>query len=167
MEDRSRNPNVVRKLARDLSAAAPVPWLLSHTLHRLDKLVFRFTEGKHTFSSLATGLPVTMLTTTGAKSGRVRTVPVLGLPDGDRIVVFASGYGKNYRRPAWYHNLRTEPEARATICGEEHHVRAYEAEGDERERLWRRGLEIYPGFANYQRGVGEQRIPVLVLSPLE
>jgi deazaflavin-dependent oxidoreductase (nitroreductase family) len=133
----------------------------------VDKLVFGFTDGKHTFSSFVTGLPVVMLTTTGARSGRVRTVPVLGLPDDDRIVVFASGYGKNSRRPAWYHNLRAEPKARATVRGEEHRVRTYEAEGDERERLWRKGLEIYPGFANYQRGTGEQPIPVLVLSPSE
>lgn len=108
-----------------------------------------------------------MLSTTGAKSGKVRTVPVLGLPDGDRIVVFASGYGKDSRLPAWYHNLRAEPDAKATVRGEARHVKAYEAEGEERERLWRRGLEIYPGFAGYQQRISERRIPVMVLSPLE
>lgn len=108
-----------------------------------------------------------MLTTTGAKSGKTHTVPVLGLPDGDRIVVFASGYGKSYRRPAWYYNLRANPEAKTIVHDEEHRVLAHEAEGEERERLWRRGLDIYPGFANYQRGVGEQLIPVMVLSPSE
>ena len=167
MEDTTVNPNIIRKLARDLSGTAPVSWLLSHTLHRIDKHVFRFTKGKHSFSSLVTGLPVIMLTTTGAKSGKTRTVPVLGLPDEDRIVVFASGYGKSPKLPAWYHNLCANSEARATVRGEIHRVKAHEAEGDERERLWREGLEIYPGFTNYQRGLGEQRIPVMVLSPRE
>ena len=88
------------KLLRNLPATAPVSWLLPRMLHRVDKMVFRFTDGKYTFSSLLTGLPIAMLTTTGGKSGKVRTVPVLGLLDGDRVVVFASGYGKVSRRPA-------------------------------------------------------------------
>lgn len=155
-----------RKTMRDLSATAPVSWVLSRTLHRADRLAFRFTEGKHTFSSLMTGLPITMLTTTGAKSGKVRTLPVLGLPDGDRIVVFASGYGQSTRFPAWYHNLRSHPEAAVTVRGEVQRVRAYEAEGEERNRLWREGVEIYPGFADYQKRVTGRHIPVMVLSPL-
>ncbi len=167
MEARRGEPNLFRKLARDLSATAPVSWLLSRTLHRVDELVFRLTDGKHTLSNLVTGLPVIMLTTTGARSGKARTVPVLGLPDGDRVVVIASGYAQGSRRPAWYHNLRANPEARATVHGVAHRVRAYEAEGDERDRLWRKGLEVYPGFADYQQRVAEPHIPVMVLSPLE
>ena len=167
MEAQCGNSNVFRKLARDLSATAPVSWVLSHTLHRVDKLVFRFTDGKHTFSSIFTGLPVIMLSTTGAKSGKVRTVPVLGLPDGERFVVFASGYGESARRPAWYYNLRAESEAGVSVEGIAHPVRAYEAQDEERDRLWREGLEIYPGFAGYQKRSGEQRIPVMVLTPLE
>lgn len=167
MEIQRENSNVFRKLARDLSATAPVSWVLSHTLHRVDKLTFRFTDGRRTFSSLVTGLPVIMLSTTGAKSGKVRTVPVLGFPDGDRFVVFASGYGENAKRPAWYYNLCAEPEARVSAEGVARPVLAYEAEGEERDRLWSEGLEIYPGFAGYQQRTGEQRIPVMVLSPLE
>ena len=156
-----------RKLARDLSATAPVSWLLSHTLHRVDKLVFRLTQGKRTFSSLVAGLPVIMLSTTGARSGKFRIVPVLGLLDGDRMAVFASGYGENARRPAWYYNFRTEPEARVSIQGAIRPVLAYEAEGEKRDRLWCKGLEVYPGFVGYQQRIGEQHIPVMVLSPLE
>lgn len=167
MEDQHGTPNVFRKMARDLSATAPVSWLLSHTLHRVDKLVFRFTAGKRTFSSIVTGLPVIMLTTTGAKSGKVRTVPVLGLPDDDRVVVFASGYGKSPKPPSWYHNLRAEPKARATVRGVDRRVLAYEAEDEERDRLWRKGLEIYPGFAGYQQRIVGRSIPVMVLSPVE
>ena len=166
MQGRSGNSNAFRKLARNLSATAPVSWLLSHTLHRVDKLVFRFSDGKRTFSSFVTGLPVIMLSTTGAKSGKVRTVPVLGLPEGDRFVVFASGYGENAKRPAWYYNLRAEPEARVSVEGIAHLVRAYEVESEERDRLWRKGLEVYPGFAGYQQRTGEQHIPVIVLTPL-
>lgn len=156
----------LRRILRDLSATASVSWVLSRTLHRADKLVFRLTEGKHTLSSLMTGLPVVMLSTTGARSGKVRAVPVLGLRDGDRIVVFASGYGQRVRFPAWYHNLRSEPEARVAVEGLDRRVRAYEAEGEERDLLWHKGLEIYPGFADYEQRVAGCHIPVMVLSPL-
>ncbi|MGB3680905.1 MAG: nitroreductase/quinone reductase family protein [Rubrobacteraceae bacterium] len=161
----SGNPNAFRKITRDLSATAPMSWLLSHTLHRVDKPVFDFTKGKHTLSSLITGLPVIMLTTTGAKSGKVRTVPVLGLPDGDRIVVFASGYGRGSRAPAWYYNLRAEPQVSAIVDGVERRFRSYEAEGEERGRLWREGVRIYPGFADYEQRTTNRGIPVIVLSP--
>ena len=167
MEPRPENPNPLRKLARNLSATAPASWVLSRTLHRVDKLAFRLTEGKHTLSNIMTGLPILMLTTTGAKSGKARTLPVLGLPDGDRFAIFASGYGQSARFPSWYHNLRANPEATATVHGEVRRVRAYEAEGDERDRLWKKGLEIYPGFADYEQRVTGRHIPVMVLSPLE
>lgn len=163
---RRGEPNGIRKLARDLSATAPVSWLLSHTLHHVDKRVFRFTNGRRTLSSLITGLPIVMLTTTGARSGKARTVPVLGLPDGDRIVVFASGYGQNSRPPAWYYNLRAVPEASATVNGVDHRVRASEAECEERDRLWRKGVEIYPGFTDYQERIAGRQIPVMILSTL-
>ncbi|CAN5540022.1 nitroreductase family deazaflavin-dependent oxidoreductase [soil metagenome] len=157
---------MLRRLARDLSATAPASWVLSRTLHRADKLAFRLTEGR-TLSSLLTGLPVIMLSTKGAKSGKVRTVPVLGLPDGDRWVVIASSYGQGSRSPAWYHNLRANPEATAEVEGVGHRVVAYKAEGEERDRLWEKGLEVYPGFADYQQRASGRRIPVMVLSPLE
>ncbi|MBA2534875.1 MAG: nitroreductase family deazaflavin-dependent oxidoreductase, partial [Rubrobacter sp.] len=62
-------------------------WFFARTLHHVDPPVFRLTDGRHTFVSLVTGLPVVMLTTTGAQSGKSRTLPVLGLPDGERMVV--------------------------------------------------------------------------------
>lgn len=158
------NANLLQRVARSLSATAPVSWLLAHTLHHVDGQVFRLTGGRRTFSSFVTGLPVVMLTTTGARSGKPRTVPVLGLPDGDRIVVFASGYGRNSRPPGWYYNLRAHPEAELAVDGVTHRVLAYEAGGEERERLWREALEVYPGFAGYQQRVGTRRIPVMVLS---
>lgn len=157
--------NLLQRVARSLSATAPVSWVLAHTLHHVDTQVFRLTGGRRTLSSFVTGLPVVMLTTTGARSGESRTVPVLGLPDGDKVVVYASGYGRNARPPGWYYNLRAHPEAELAVDGVAHRVRAYEAEGEERERLWREALEVYPGFAGYQRRVGTRRIPVMVLSP--
>lgn len=88
---------MLRNTVRDVSASAPVSWLLARTLHHVDGSVCRLTRWRHTASSLLAGLPVVMLGTTGARSGTTRTVPVLGIPDGERIVVVASGYAQSSR----------------------------------------------------------------------
>lgn len=156
---------MLRNTVRDVSASSPVSWLLARTLHHVDGFVFRLTRGRHTASSLLAGLPVVMLATTGARSGITRTVPVLGIPDGERIVVVASGYAQSIRPPAWYFNLRANPEARVTVDGITRDVYAYEAEGEEKERLWTMAVRTYPGFTDYQKRVSDLSIPIMVLSP--
>lgn len=156
--------NLIYRVMRWQAGTAPMAWFWAHTLHHVDRPVFRLTRGRHTFASLVSGLPVIMLTTVGARSGRLRTVPVLGLPDGDAMVVVASNYGQR-RHPSWYHNLRGEPRAWISVRGLTRSVVAREAEGEERERLWRRGLEVYPGWTGYERRAFNRRIPVMVLTP--
>lgn len=125
--------------------------------------MYRITGGRHTLASLLSGLPVVMLTTTGARSGLPRSVPVLGLPTADGLVVIASNYGQQ-KHPAWYHNLRAHPEGRVTVDGTTHGFRAVEAQGDQRERIWQEGLGIYPGWSSYERRASSRRIAVFVLS---
>jgi deazaflavin-dependent oxidoreductase (nitroreductase family) len=156
--------NPVYRFIRSLAATRPVSWLFARTLHYIDRPVFGMTSGKHTFTRLVSGLPVVMLTTTGARSGNRRTLPLLGFPDGGKMVVIASNYGQLHH-PSWYYNLLAHPEAEIGVEGTTWRVVAYEAEGEERDRLWQRGLEVYPGWNGYERRSGERRIPVMVLSP--
>jgi deazaflavin-dependent oxidoreductase (nitroreductase family) len=156
--------NPFYRFMRRLAATVPVSWVFARTLHHIDSPVFRLTKGRHTFASLVSGLPVVMLTTTGAKSGERRTLPLLGFPDGENMVVIASNYGQLHH-PSWYHNLLAHPEAEIEVEGTTWRVVAREAEGEERRRLWQRGLEVYPGWSGYERRSGERRIPVMVLSP--
>ena len=97
--------NGFHRFMRLFAASRPVSWLFARTLHHVDRLVFRLTDGAHTFASLVSGLPVVMLTTTGARSGDRVTLPLLGIPHGDETVVVASNYGRP-RNPSWYYNLR-------------------------------------------------------------
>ena len=62
----------------------------ARALPQIDRAFYRLSRGHTTFSAWVSGLPVVMLTSTGARTGKPRTVPVLGLPDGDRLVVIAS-----------------------------------------------------------------------------
>lgn len=134
------------------------------TLHHIDRFVCRATRGRGMFSTALARLPVILLTTRGAKSGRLLTVPVIGLPAGDDLVVIASNWG-GQRHPGWYHNLVAHPEATVTVDGQRWTVQAREATGVERERLWQLGLAVYPGWSGYERRASPRRIPVMVLEP--
>ena len=105
------------------------------------------------------------LTTTGARTGVSRTMPVLGMPGGDRFVVIASSWGRE-RHPAWYYNLRAHPQATVSTKGRSRAHLAREADGEEREMYWRRAVEIYPGFLAYERTASNRRIGVFVLEPV-
>jgi deazaflavin-dependent oxidoreductase (nitroreductase family) len=157
--------NALQRATRRFASGGPGSWLFARMAHRIDRPVYRLTRGRHTFGSLVAGLPVVMLTTTGARSGQPRTVPVLGLPTDDGLVVVASNFGQR-RHPAWYHNLRANPEGDVVVDGTKRRFRAVEAEGDRRARIWEKGLEVYPGWTQYESRASHRRIAVFVLEPV-
>lgn len=120
---------------------------------------FRANEGK--VGGHFEGAPVLLLTATGAKSGQQRTTPVMYLPDGDRMVIFASKAGAD-TNPGWFHNLVANPSATVEVGGDTVEVQALVTEGEERERLFRTQAELYPQFADYEKKTTRQ-IPVVAL----
>ena len=104
-----------------------------------------------------------LLTTTGRKSGRRRTTPLLYLEDDGNLVVIASN-GGNPMHPAWWLNLKSDPRAEVQVGRERRAVTAEEAEGEERERLWRAVVDVNRGYEGYQRST-TRRIPVVILRP--
>jgi deazaflavin-dependent oxidoreductase (nitroreductase family) len=109
-------------------------------------------------------MPVLLLTTIGRKTGKTRTQPLTYTLTGERYAVIASKGGAN-QHPLWYLNLRANPLAEVTVGGETRAVRARDAEGDERERLWRQLADVYPGYDRYAQKT-HRRIPVVVLEPV-
>jgi deazaflavin-dependent oxidoreductase (nitroreductase family) len=154
----------IKRVMRQSAVPRPVSWLYARTLHHIDRIVYRLTRGRETFTSWVAGLPVVMLTTTGAKSGRPRTLPVLGIPVDDRLVVIASNYGQR-RNPAWYYNLQAHPRASVFAAGASRDMVARELTGDERERWYARGIAIYPGWRHYRKRAHPRQIPVVELRP--
>lgn len=106
-------------------------------------------------------MPVLLLTTTGRKTGKQRTWPLYHLVDGDSFVVIASNVGED-THPAWLLNLRADPRASVQIGSERYDVTAREAEGEERERLWKQAVTASPGYETYRTRT-KRRIPVVVL----
>ena len=157
--------NSVQRFLRRLASSGPGAWVFSRVMHRVDRPVHRLTRGRYTLGSLLSGLPVVMLTTVGARTGRPRTVPVLGLPFGGGLGVIASNFGQD-RQPAWYYNLRANPDAQVIVDGVRRRVRAVEADADQRAEIWEEGLRVYPGFSQYERRASHRRISVFVLEPV-
>jgi deazaflavin-dependent oxidoreductase (nitroreductase family) len=132
------------------------------TAHRLDQLVSKLTGGKRSFAGIAAGLPAVILTTTGAKSGEPRTVALLGIPHPDGVAVVATNFGAP-KHPAWYHNLKANPVATVTVEGDTWDATAHLATPCEREEIWARGVEIFPGLTKEQAWAGDRHIEAFVL----
>ena len=139
----------------------PVTWFLVNVGNKIDPYLMKASGGrlKSTFNA-----PTVLLTHTGAKSGKKRTTPLAYFTDGDDVVMIASRGGHS-DHPAWYFNIRANPDVELWTKGGGGRYRAREAEGDEREHLWKLATTMYPGFASYQERAGDRRIPVIVCSP--
>jgi deazaflavin-dependent oxidoreductase (nitroreductase family) len=111
------------------------------------------------------GMPLVLLHHMGAKSGKSYINPLAYLGDGDRYVIFGSKGGAPVH-PAWYHNLKANPEVTIEVGSDTIDVVAGEATGDERDRLYSAQSELVPAFAEYAAKTdGVRTIPVVVLTP--
>jgi deazaflavin-dependent oxidoreductase (nitroreductase family) len=155
--------NAWQRGLRRFAASGPGSAILSRVLDPLDRLTFRVTRGKHLASSLLSALPVAMVTTTGARSGQERTVPLLALPTQHGLAIIGSNYGKP-KHPAWRHNLRANPDGRVDVEGERWAFRAEELDDARRDDVWETALRTYPGFTAYAKRAAPRRISVFLLS---
>jgi deazaflavin-dependent oxidoreductase (nitroreductase family) len=153
--------NALQRGIRRFASSGPGSWLFARILDHLDRPVYRATRRRHTLTSLLAGLPTVVLTTTGARTGRRCSVPLVGLPTPEGIAVIGSNYGQRHH-PAWYHNLRADPDAEL----DGRRVRAVEVDGERRERIWAQALKAYPGYSTYERRAAHRRIGVFVLEPV-
>ena len=162
----NRRPELLQRLVHHVAEIVPMSWIPPRALVRVDRAFFRITRGRTSWSAWISGLPIVMLTTTGARSGKPHTLPVLALPEGDHLVVIASNMGKP-ANPGWYYNLRAQPSVMITWKGSTVRMRARELIGEERQRYVDRGLEAYPWWAPYHRRAAPRLIPVIMLEPLQ
>jgi deazaflavin-dependent oxidoreductase (nitroreductase family) len=107
------------------------------------------------------GTTVLILTTTGRKSGKQRSTPLIYGRDGDDYLVVASKGGAP-EHPAWYLNLTDDPDVEVQVWGERFPARARTATSEEKQRLWQTMVERWPAYAEYQRRTARD-IPVVVM----
>ena len=145
---------------RDLSGPARLALKLGSGAHAG---VYRATGGK-LFGRMGKS-PILLLNTVGRKTGKKRTSPLLYVMDGEDFVIIASKGGAA-THPAWYLNLRANPEATVEIGDREVQVEAEVADPEDKPRLWQKMVEMYPTYDAYQKKT-EREIPLLVLRPVE
>lgn len=155
-----------QKIVQWTASTAAGSWVYARTLPHIDRILLDITDGKVALPEILAGIPVIELTTTGAKSGKPRTTPLLGIKDGEKWVVVASNWGSS-RHPAWYHNIRSNPDVKVTADSDTGTYIAREASDDEYDEYWSRARELYAGFEAYARRSGDRDIPVLVLEPAD
>ncbi|MFF0101329.1 nitroreductase family deazaflavin-dependent oxidoreductase [Micromonospora sp. NPDC005257] len=126
-----------------------------------DRLVGRITKGR----VVAFGLvPTLVLTSTGRRSGKPRSNPLVYVPDGDAYVVIGSNWGQQHQ-PSWTFNLMADPAAEVDVKGRRVPVTAEQVTGEERERLFARLVQEWPAYRTYVERAGGREIRVFRLIP--
>ncbi|WP_454199080.1 nitroreductase family deazaflavin-dependent oxidoreductase [Nocardia sp. Marseille-Q1738] len=109
------------------------------------------------------GKPVVLMTSKGAKSGKLRKTPLMRVEHNGEYAVVAS-LGGAPKHPVWYHNIKAEPHVELRDGTVTKDYTAREVFGDEKALWWERAVAVWPDYANYQTKTDRQ-IPVFVLTP--
>lgn len=146
-----------------MNPVALVKDLLARVISGTHEQLFRATSGR--IGGSVAGMPALILATTGRKSGKVRqTMLTAPIVEGDRIVLVAS-YGGDSRHPAWFLNLRENPNVEITMRGSTKPMTARVASPDERASMWPEVTSRYRGYAAYQKRT-DREIPLVILEPV-
>ena len=115
------------------------------------------------FSKWTGGFRILLLTTTGHKSKRIRTVPLVYMPIEDSVVVVAANLGSD-NHPRWYLNLKQDPLAQIQIGSSKLFVVAEDMSNDKREQVWTEWIKVNPGYQGFQSRTA-RKLPIVVLKP--
>lgn len=110
------------------------------------------------------GKPVVLLTTVGAKTGKIRKTPLMRVEHDGQYAIVAS-LGGAPKNPVWYHNVKAHPRVQLQDGPVTREYEAREVTGEEKAVWWERAVEAWPDYAEYQKKT-ERQIPVFVLTPI-
>jgi deazaflavin-dependent oxidoreductase (nitroreductase family) len=125
----------------------------------------KYMESGGTEGALMQGKPVILLTTIGAKSGKLRKTPLMRVEHAGEYAIVAS-LGGAPKNPVWYYNIKANPRVELQDGTESHDYEAREVFGDEKAGWWERAVEAWPDYANYQKNT-DRPIPVFVLTRVD
>lgn len=164
LDYRAKPSNALQRAMQSFASSRFGAWLFSKTLYPVDKVLFRVSGGRLTVPSLMAGVPVIMLSTTGARSGQMRTMPLLGIPFGEDLAIIGSNYGQE-ATPGWVYNLVADPSATVGYRDRNVVVTARRADEDETERVFDLAAGVYRGYAEYRTRADHRVIRVFILQP--
>jgi len=156
-------PNAYQKLIHRFVMFRPVTAFFAPRAHRVDKALLKLTNGKFTITGLM-GWPIIEITTVGAKTGQLHTMPLIGVIDHEKIAIIASSFGRAHN-PGWYYNLKAHPECEVLFKGKSEKYIAREMVGAEYEKYWKMAVSYYKGYEKYKERAAPRHIPVMLLEP--
>ena len=163
---RLKPSNAAQRLVQKITASRPGAWTAQRILYPIDKGLFRASDGKVTVPGLMAGLPVIMLTTTGAKTGQKRTMPLVGTPFGEDLAIIGSNYGQQ-RTPGWVYNLEANPAATVSYRDASVDVVARQLDDTDADQVFEDAAAAYPGYGRYRERADHRTIRVFALELAE
>jgi deazaflavin-dependent oxidoreductase (nitroreductase family) len=160
MPERRRQLNALERQLERFAATRAGGWYFVNVANKIDKRLIPATNGR---VSTAVGQQALVIEVVGAKSGVKRRVPLVYVTDGADIVLIASNAGSK-KHPAWYHNLRANPEVQVFAKGRSGRYRASFPDGAEYDRLWDEAADYYAGYDVYKQRAGGRLIPLVRLT---
>jgi len=159
--DATRRPGKIRHAYLRLMGSRPLTWLSRMVAWKLDPILMRMSGGR---LGLGVGLPTALLETRGARSGSPRRNGVIYFHDGERVTIIPSKAGAP-EHPAWFHNLRANPDV---VFGGQPFRAEIVSDEAERARLWALADNVFPAFATYRDRAARvgRTIPIVQLIPV-
>lgn len=155
-----RNKSLWYRTAEKVASSRLGGWYFVTIAPKIDRFLIPATNGR---LSTVPNQPIGVVNMIGAKSGEPRPTPLVCTPDGADWILIASN-GGNTKHPAWYYNLKANPDVTLQIQGHTGEYVARQVFGEEREAYWEKAVDLYAGYESYSERSGRE-IPVFVLSP--
>lgn len=159
-----RHANAPQRVMQRFGATKAGAWFFSKTLVAMDRAVIKMTKGRTTVPELLAGLPVMFVTTTGRKSGLLRTTPLVAIPIGDTLALIGSNFG-TAPTPAWVHNLEADPTATVRYRNAELEARVRPATDEEYQSVWGSAASVTAAYGKYRERVTNRDIRIFVMTP--
>ncbi len=156
--------NWFHKLVMRITATRLVAGILPKIAPKVDPWVLSKSNGNTTLTSILTGTPVIILTSTGAKSGLPRSTPLLCIEDQGKVILIATNFGQAHH-PSWYYNLKKNPVCQVRYKNFARDFIARETTPEEYARYWDEAVQLYAGYQNYRDRITTRMTPIMVLEP--
>jgi len=153
----------LRQIILNMAATPQGMWTFHLYVRLIDLPISRLTKGVFVPSAYWNVMPIIYLTTTGAKSGILRSVPVLCIPDGENLILVGSNWG-NPQNPSWAYNLRMNPKTQVRKGKIAKGFTARELHSDERAAYWQKAVRFYPPYVSYEQHAN-RALPIFLLVP--
>ena len=157
--DPTKPPTRWERAMHSVGVTGAARWYGIHIASRIDPPLLRLTRGRFATTGF---FPLVLLTAKGRRSGEPRTVTLVYFTQGDEVILTASSFGRA-KHPAWYLNVKANPQVELTQRGRTWPFIARETEGEERDRLFELSKTLYRGYGLYEQRATERTIPVLAL----